>query len=125
MDVTLAAVESLIALIGGQSVPIFTRAPTNQAYPYMVLGHMVIDQSDLFKTRISKFDATVTVFSDYRGPKEVLDIMSAVFELVHETKLSLATGDAAICIVTRRVTALDQDGLTETGNIEISLTLQH
>ena len=107
------------------SAPVYDFAPAEESYPYILMDRHVLtkfDYLDDLKERVSSY---IFVYSDYRGQKEVLEIMSEIYDALHRKQLSMDTGRMVTIQVESRSTVRDVDELTFTGRVQVSSIVEH
>jgi hypothetical protein len=88
--------DSALATLMGLSesptdVPVFDgQAPDDQAMPYLVIGGGGLTTDDTKDADWSNQRVMVHTFSDYRGHKEVRQIMAGVKAALHDQALTVA-----------------------------------
>ena len=86
--------EKLYALLSTLSYPVYDDVPKNAKCPYIKLGvNRGNDNSN--KTNLAYKDYQyIDVFSEYRGKKEVMQIMKQVNDLLQNKKITLENEQA-------------------------------
>jgi hypothetical protein len=124
--VSSAALHKAIydALTSALSCPIYDAVPQGSAYPYVVIdSHLARNQDALNKLR-DRETVYLSVWSDYMGQKEVLDLMAAIKTALHNTKPALESGACAILRVIRDTTSRDIGGETYIGNVTLEAVIE-
>lgn len=121
--VQVAVRDALAAALG--AVPVFDHTPENQGYPFVEISRWISRPDDTFTDRVTEAQGTLTVWSAYRGQKEVLGILALCREALHEARLSVPGADVIRVRVDRDDTARDQDGATYMGSLIFTVTYQH
>lgn len=111
-----AALNGNLTAIGGGNAPVYDDVPADAAYPYVVLdGQSVIPQDGLVRRRETR-PVNGSIWSTYRGQREVLEILGQVYTLLDRQRLSLGGGHRTVIVrVTRQNTSRDADGVTYMG----------
>lgn len=111
--VALDADAPLAALVSDE---IYDDVPDDhETFPYVTIGEDVLTQWDTDGT--TGFEASVTIhtWSRYRGAKEVKEIQQAIYDVLHNSGLTI-TGYDTILIQQRSQEAMrDPDGKTRHG----------
>lgn len=111
--------------VSGVAAPIFDEVPDKQAYPYIVIdSHNVIAEDNLVENK-STVVTYLSVWSEYRGQKQVLEISGEVFSRLHRQKFVLDSGTSVITKVLSRDTVRDQDDETFMGRIRVETLIEH
>ena len=123
---TLALQEAIYTkLIADLSVPVFDHVPQGTAYPYVTLEFQDVLDADYLNARKDQRTLYMTVWSTYRGQKEVLEIMQEIYEALHVKHLPLSTGRIAQMRVFSRRTNREPDGVTFMGQVRVSVLTEH
>lgn len=114
------------ALEAGLSpVKVFNFVPQNTAYPYVTIdGAMVVPDDPLAKRRDERF-FYISVWSRYEGNKEVLEIMTLIYNLLHQARLPMDTGRMVKCFVRSRMDRHDSDNRTYQGSVTLRIITEH
>jgi hypothetical protein len=115
------AIYQAVAAIG---YPTFDDVPQVTAYPYIVVGD---DRSIPFDTDDSvgsETTCTIHVWSQYRGRKEVKEIMRSVYDTLNRANLTITGGHLVECHAEFEESFLDPDGLTRHGVIRFRLIVE-
>jgi hypothetical protein len=125
-DPTLALQLALrTALTTALSVPVYDHVPQGSAYPYVSMDYQSSSPADFLSSRKDSRTIYLSVWSTYRGQKEVLEIMRDIYAALHEKKLTLSTGRVAQIRVAGRDTNREPDGVTYMGRVRISVLAEH
>lgn len=100
---------------------VYDSVPQKAAYPYVVIESHEITPTDGLTNRREVRHVYLSVWSQYRGQKEVLDILSTVDSALHRQKLELETGRLVIAFVDNKRTAREPDNMTFQGAAKIRL----
>lgn len=115
------AIYEAVAAIG---YPTYDDVPQVTAYPYIVVGD---DRSIPFDTDDSvgsETTCTIHVWSQYRGRKEVKEIMRSVYHTLNRANLTITGGHLVECHAEFEESFLDPDGLTRHGVIRFRLIVE-
>lgn len=126
MDETFAVQKALVAALTAALAPVkvFDDPPPDQPFPFLAIGRQFVEQQDTFSEGLQRHDVTITVFSTYRGQKEVLGLMAQAYAALHDKVFPLDVGTCVGCRVRARQTTKDSDGATYTGNIDVSVIVE-
>ena len=113
------------ALESGLTQDVYDYVPQNASYPYVEVGRHVTIQDDSLVAKKDSVTTYLTVWSEYKGQKEVLEIMEAIYAILHQVSLPLDSGTMVRCFVDSRTTARDTDDQTFTGNVKLFTLLEH
>ena len=101
---------------GGSAITgIFDDVPEGTAYPYIVIGEeTAIDVSAKDKD-IFEHTLTIHIWSQYRGRRDIKDIMKQVHDTLHDSSLSVTGASMVNMRQEFQTTLLEGDGLTRHG----------
>lgn len=126
-----AAVQKAIyqALTAGSpsplSCPVYDHVPQDAAFPYVSIDAQQVNEADYLASRMDERFIYLTVWSRYRGQKEVLGILANMDTALHRKRLALDTGTMVICHVARKATMKDADGVTYQGSMTLRILTEH
>lgn len=104
---------------------VYDFVPSGTEYPYVTFDYQDATNADFINSRKDTVFVYLAIWSDYRGQKEVLNIMDAIDKALHNQKLPLSTGRAANVSVLSKRTNREPDGLTYMGQVRIKVILEH
>ena len=107
------------------SVPIYDSVPQNSTFPYVTIDFQDTNNADFLNTRKDEKIMYFAVWSDYRGQKEVLEIMAELDALLHEQKFTLSAGRLVQMRVLTKRTNRESDGLTYMGQLRLQVILEY
>lgn len=121
------AVQTAIytALQGLSAADVYDAVPQGAAYPYVVIDSTLIMADDPLASRRDERIIYLSVWSQYRGQKEVLEIMAEIDALLHQQSLSLSTGRMVRSYVKDKITNRDADNLTFQGRVTLRVITEH
>lgn len=114
-----------VALDGVISVPVYDYIPQNAGYPYVEIERHLAAQNDHLVAEKDRVFTYITVWSEYKGQKEVLQVMEEINTILHRAKLTLDSGTMVRCLVESRDTARDMDEVTFTGRMKLDTLVEH
>lgn len=109
----------------GQNVPVYDHVPQSAVYPYVTLDSEFVNDVDFLASRMDERFFYLSVWSTYRGQKEVKEIMAEIDRLLHGQKLTLDTGTMVHCRVRRKRSSRDADAVTFMGQVTLRILTQH
>lgn len=112
------------ALDAGLSVPIYDSVPQDATYPYVTIDYQDSSRANWLSDRKDQKIMYFSVWSDYRGQKEVLSIMAELDTLLHDQKFTLSTGRVAQSQVLSKRTNRESDGVTYMGQLRLQVLLE-
>jgi len=113
------------ALNTALSVPVYDSVPQDATYPYVTIDFQDDANADYLSERKTRKLMYFAIWSDYRGQKEVLQIMGAIDTALHQTKLDLSGGTVAQLMVVSKRTSREPDGVTYMGQLRLSALIEH
>lgn len=129
VDPGWAVQKSIKAVLDGVlTAGVYDDVPPGAAYPYVVFERQIVPTTavePLGKTRRSERLLYLSIWSRYAGQKEVLEIISDIYEAVHRKRLSLEVGTMIRCFVETTSTARDIDGETMQGQVALRVIVEH
>lgn len=118
-----AAVTAAVA-----PVPVSDQAPRNQVYPLVHVGRITGQPENTLDARYTRCVATLTVWSDYSGKKQLAEIVGQITAALDDAGLVLDAGFAVTCFVERwDISEPDDEGssLIRTASIIINIFVEH
>jgi hypothetical protein len=109
----------------GAGVSVYNHVPQDSAYPYVVINGSEMTEDDYLTERKSECHVYISVWSQYKGNKQVLDIISLIDTVLHNKKLSLDVGAMIICKIKRKRVNIDADGITYMGNVTAHIMVEN
>ena len=111
------------ALDTALSCAVYDYVPTGASYPYVVIdSQLATDRQNLGSQRERIF-VYLSVWSDYKGSKEVLDLMRTIRTTLQNTRPTLTSGTVVNMVVSRETTDRDVDGQTFMGRVTLDVTV--
>lgn len=99
------------------ATPVFDHVPHGQAFPFVALDHQQVLQNDGCEIHGFTHNFFLSVWSSYRGQKEVWEILDRVWRGLHDRTLRLENGVHVLCQVTEQGSDRDADGVTYMGRL--------
>lgn len=110
-----AALNGSVTGIGGASVAVYDDVPENTSLPYVVIGEETTANSGTKTLDGVEHTLTLHIWSEYRGRREIKEIMESIYYLLHDTAISV-TGASLVLIRQEFSTTLEEaDGITRHG----------
>lgn len=118
-DRTLEVQKAVVAALQGHpgfTAPIYDRPPQDTAFPYVSLGS-TLGQPDVETQGSEGFEISMTfdTWSREPGRAEAADIMRDIYDVLHNSNLSLDAGGVVMTILDTQQIIPDRDGLTTHG----------
>jgi hypothetical protein len=106
------------------SVPVYDSVPQSATYPYVTIDYQDSSRANWLSDRKDEKTMYFAVWSDYRGQKEVLAIMSELDTLLNNQRFTLSTGRIAKMQVLSKRTNRESDGVTFMGQLRLQVLLE-
>jgi hypothetical protein len=124
-DPSIAFQTAIYTELGAQlSVPVYDSVPQSATYPYVTIDYQDSSRANWLSDRKDEKTMYFSVWSDYRGQKEVLSIMSEMDGLLHNQRFTLSTGRIAKMQVLSKRTNRESDGVTFMGQLRLQVLLE-
>jgi hypothetical protein len=117
----LAGISVVSDAGGSVAVPVYDHPPQDAALPYIGLAGKTIVQDDTYDGELQVISVYLSVWSNYRGQRQVDAIQGAIHARLHRAALALETGHAIQCRVASRTISEEPDGLTYQGAMTIEV----
>ena len=123
----LAAIHKAIytALNTAMSIDVYDYVPQNASYPYVEIERSVASSEDSLVAQKDNVFTFVTIWSDYKGQKEILEQMETAYAALHRQKLALDNGNMVECMVQMRDTSRDVNDKTFIGSLTVRSLVEH
>lgn len=107
------------------NVPVYDAVPQDSAYPYVVIDRMEVVSDDPLSSRRDVRFMYLSIWSRWRGQKQVLDLLSIIDSTLHHKKLQMESGRMVMCYVDGKRTMRDSDNLTFQGAVKLRIITEH
>ena len=94
---------------------VYDFVPEGTAFPYVKIGEQTMVDNGTKDKKGSDFTIEVHTFSRYRGSVEIKNIMSVVYDILHESSLSVSGADLINMRFEFSDIIKENDGLTTHG----------
>ena len=94
---------------------VFDDVPENTAYPYVVIGEETAIDAAAKDRDGHEHTITIHVWSQYRGQKEIKQIMEQVFTALHDTDIIVSGASLVNIRCEFEQTLTENDGITRHG----------
>ncbi|MDY6960302.1 MAG: DUF3168 domain-containing protein [Pseudomonadota bacterium] len=109
----LRAVTIAVDQLGAK---VYDHVPHAQRFPFVAMDQHQVLQNDGCEIHGFNHLFYLSVWSTYRGSKEVWEILDAIWRGLHDQRLLLENGTHVLCQVTEQRAELDADGVTHQGS---------
>jgi|TARA_R100000152_G_C6771077_1_gene197479 hypothetical protein len=94
---------------------VFDDVPEGSAYPYVVIGEETATNIGTKDKDMHEYTQTIHVWSQYRGLKEIKEIMEQIYTLLNDFAISVSGASAITLRHEFQTTLTEGDGLTRHG----------
>ncbi|MEL6375052.1 MAG: DUF3168 domain-containing protein [Pseudomonadota bacterium] len=101
--------------------PTYDHQPENAPFPFIVLSGQNVVPDDTLDADGSIHTLYLSIWSQYRGQRQVLAIMASIADRLHNARLLLDVGCALSCRVRNRLTSREPDDITYQGAMTIQI----
>lgn len=101
--------------LSGASVSIFDNADESTAYPYVLIGEETTANNGTKTLDGIEHTLTIHVWSQYRGLREIKEIMQSVYENLHNTDITVSGASLVNVRQEFSTTLVENDNLTRHG----------
>ena len=103
--------------VSGTSITskVFDDVPEGTAYPYVVIGEETATNIGTKDNDANEHTLTIHVWSQYRGRKEIKNIMSQIYTILHNTDITVSGASLVNVRHEFEQTLLEADGITRHG----------
>ena len=109
------ALNGNVTGVSSANIPIYDDVPEGSVYPYVVIGEETASNNGTKTLDGVEHTITLHVWSQYRGRREIKEIMQSVYEKLHNTAITV-TGASLVNIRQEFSNTLaEQDGITRHG----------
>jgi hypothetical protein len=109
------ALNGNVTGVSSANIPIYDDVPEGSVYPYVVIGEETTSNNGTKTLDGVEHTITLHVWSQYRGRREIKEIMQSVYEKLHNTAITV-TGASLVNIRQEFSNTLaEQDGITRHG----------
>ena len=118
----LSGDSTLDGLIGNNKI-FDSSAPQDTAYPYVVIGSESIRNVGTTTLDGNVYNIDIEVWSQYRGQKQIKDVMERIYNLVNNATISVSGASSVMSYVNNATTMTEVDGITRHGIVNIDFTV--
>lgn len=102
---------------GGVSVSVYDDVPEGRSYPYIVIGEETSRNVSAKDRDAHEHTLTIHVWSQYRGRKEIKQIMEQIYTALHDSAITVSGASLVNIKQEFEQTLLEGDGITRHGII--------
>tara|TARA_R100001440_G_scaffold54689_2_gene74502 strand:+ start:600 stop:1010 length:411 start_codon:yes stop_codon:yes gene_type:complete len=118
----LSGDSTLDSLVGDNKI-FDSVAPQNTTYPYIIIGSEVTTDLGTATLDGNLYNVNIEVWSQYRGQKQIKEIMERVYILVNDVTISVSGADSVMSYVRNATSMTEVDGITRHGIVNIDFTI--
>ena len=100
---------------GSAITGVFDDVPTNTAYPYIRIGEETLSDNSSKDKDSFEHTLTIHIWSQYRGNRDIKDIMKQVHDLLHDSSLTVSGASMVNMRQEFHTTITEGDGITRHG----------
>jgi hypothetical protein len=119
---TLSGDSTLDTLLGNNKI-FDTVAPQGTAYPYVIIGTEQTREAGTKSTDGNIYNLDIEVWSQYRGQKEIKEVMERLYNIFNNSTISVSGADSVMSYVVSGLTLVEPDGITRHGIVNIDFTV--
>lgn len=101
--------------VNGANVPVYDDVPQGTSYPYVLIGEETTANNGSKTLDGVEHTQTIHVWSQYRGRREIKEIMGSVYENLHNADISVSGASLVNCRQEFSTTLAENDGITRHG----------
>ena len=98
-------------------------APQDSAYPYVVIGMETVTDLGTKTLDGNLYNLNIEVWSQYRGQKQIKEVMERIYNLVNNVSISVSGADSVMSYVSSTTTMTEVDGITRHGIVNVDFTI--
>ena len=102
---------------------IFDNVPQDTAYPYVRIGLETASDVGTKSLDGNVHRVDIEVWSQYRGQKEIKEIMERLYNIFNNSTISVTGADSVMSYVVNTATIVEADNLTRHGIITVDFTV--
>ena len=118
----LSGDSTLDGLIGNNKI-FDSIAPQDTAYPYVIIGLETMRDVGTKTLDGNVYNVDIDVWSQYRGQKEIKEIMERIYNLLNNATISVSGSNSVMSYVVNAVTLTEVDGITRHGIVNVDFTI--
>jgi len=118
----LSGDSTLDSLLGDNKI-FDSVAPQDTVYPYVLIGLETTTDIGTKTVDGNLYNVDIDVWSQYRGQKEIKEIMERIYNLTNNVTISVSGADSVMSYVNSATTLVEADGITRHGIININFTI--
>ena len=109
------ALNGNVTGVSSANIPIYDDVPEGSVYPSVVIGEETTSNNGTKTLDGVEHTITLHVWSQYRGRREIKEIMQSVYEKLHNTAITVSGASLVNIRQEFSNTLAEQDGITRHG----------
>lgn len=109
------ALTNQITDLDGQTVIIYDDIPEDVRYPYIAIGEETAANAGTKTVDAVEHTVTIHAWSQYRGRREIKHLMQSVYDLLHDTGITVSGASLVNMRQEFHTTLAENDGITRHG----------
>ncbi len=109
------ALNGNVSGIDSANVSVYDDVPENTVYPYVVIGEETAANNGTKDLDGIEHTLTLHVWSQYRGRREIKEIMQSVYQLLHDAAITVSGASLVNIRQEFNNTLMENDGITRHG----------
>jgi len=118
----LSGDSTLDGLVGNNKI-FDSIAPQDTAYPNVIIGLETMRDVGTKTLDGNVYNVDIDVWSQYRGQKEIKEIMERIYNLLNNATISVSGASSVMSYVVNAVTLTEVDGITRHGIVNVDFTI--
>jgi len=106
---------SITDAAGSAITGVFDDVPEGTAYPYVVMGEETATNIGVKDKDMHEYTQTIHVWSQYRGMRDVKEIMEQIYTLLNDYSITVSGASAITLRHEFQTVLLEDDGITRHG----------
>jgi len=116
---TLNNDSTLDGLVGNNKI--FDNVPQDTAYPYVVINNESAINRGTQTLDGNQYTIDLEVWSQYRGKKEIKEIMERIYNLFNNATYSVSGASMVLSQIRNVITLVESDGITRHGVLTLDV----
>tara|TARA_R110002167_G_scaffold34895_2_gene111461 strand:- start:1149 stop:1553 length:405 start_codon:yes stop_codon:yes gene_type:complete len=109
------ALTGSVTGLGAANVSVYDDVPENTSYPYVVIGEETATNNGTKTLDGMEHTLTIHAWSQYRGRREIKEIMQSIYQSLHNTAITVAGASLVNIRQEFNTTLAETDGITRHG----------
>ena len=110
-----AALNGNVTGVSAATVAVYDDPAEGAPYPYILVGEETTANSGTITKDAVEHTITIHAWSQYRGKREIKEIMQSIYESLHNTDITVSGASLVNCRQEFSTTLAENDGITRHG----------